>query len=468
MIDVLINNATIVTMNENRDILKKASIAIGKDRIIEIGFNEDMVVKYKDAKKIIDATDKVVFPGLINTHTHSFQSLAKGLGDDRVLYNWLVDAMFPTNSKMDPESSYYAAALSFIDSLRSGTTTVVDYMHAHPVPGNSDAVIKCFKDIGMRGIFARGYIDEGGQYGTPKEIMNDFDTIFGDCRRLLEKYHNSGNGRIKIWIAPSAVWLSSKESLLESKKLADEYNTNITIHTYETKFDGEATIAIHGMSEIDTLENYGLLGPNLLMVHCVHLDDETIDIMKRYDVKVSHNPVSNMYLSSGVAPIPKLIEKGVTCSLATDGAASNSNNDMLEVLKCSALMQKVYHLDPTIISAEKVLELATIEGARAIGLEDEIGSLEIGKKADLFIFNPANSVKSIPMHNPVSTLIYSSSQVNIETVLVDGDVILENGVVTNVDEEHIIKKGQDIADEVSYISGTYIQRDRTWKKDKNI
>lgn len=463
VIDLLISNGTIVTVNKEREIIEQGAIAIKEDQIVDIGSAKALTEKYKGAKKVIDARGKAVFPGLINTHNHLFQSLLKGLGDDRVLSDWLVQVMFPSAAKLTPEEAYYGALLGCMDGIHSGTTTVMDYMHAHPGPGLADAVIKAFKDLGIRGVLGRGYMDNGADFGTPKDIMQDRKTIEADCVRLLDTYHNTNNGRIKIWIAPAAVWLSTKDSLLMSKRLADAYHTGITIHISETPFDREASKVLHGNWDIDVLEELGILGPNVLMVHCVHLTPRDIRMTKYFNAKVSHNPVSNMYLSSGVAPIPRMIESGITVGIATDGAASNNTNDMLEVLKLAALMQKVHHLDPTIITAEKVLEMATIDGACALGMEDEIGSLEIGKKADLFIFNPTLSATAVPMHNPVSTLVYSSSSSNIETVIVDGKVIMENKELTTVNQREVLTKIQKVAENLSVKAGTYKYKKRPWR-----
>jgi 5-methylthioadenosine/S-adenosylhomocysteine deaminase len=208
---------------------------------------------------------------------------------------------------------------------------------------------------------------------------------------------------------------------------------------------------------------YGLLDERTLLVHCVQLNDRDIRMVKYHGAKVSHNPVSNMYLSSGVAPIPKMQLAGIDTALGTDGAASNNSNDMLEVLKFAALLQKVTHRDPTIITAEKVLEMATIEGARCIGMDREIGSIEIGKHADLFVLNPERNIKAIPMHNPVSTLVYSCGMDNVETVFVDGEPVLYEGVLTTMDEEIVIKRCRLQADDLIERAGTAKHKRRPWR-----
>ena len=218
-------------------------------------------------------------------------------------------------------------------------------------------------------------------------------------------------------------------------RVTNEYKSGFTVHISETPFDRAAAQELHGLPDAEVLEDLGIVGPNVLMVHCCYLTDRDIAMAKKYDMKVSHNVCSNQYLSSGVADVPKMLRSGLTVSLGVDGAASNNAQDMVELMKFTALQHKVTTRDPLAMTAEKVLEMATIDGARALGMEDEIGSLEAGKKADLVIFDPLECPKAIPMHNPVSTLVYSASMKNIVGAMVDGKVVMENGVITTVKDE---------------------------------
>ncbi len=463
MIDLLIKDTTIVTVNAKREILYHAAIAIDQGRIVAIGESKLLEQRYAACKKTISAEEKAVFPGLINTHNHLFQTNLKGMGDDKVLKDWLTDMTFPSAAHLNPEDCYTGAMIGCLEGLHSGVTTQLDYMYPHPVDGLDEAVIQCFKDLKIRGIFGRGYMDTGECYGVQKAIMQTPEKIAADVRYLVEKYHNTENGRLQICLAPAAVWSNSPASWEMTKKLYDELKINLTVHISETPFDREASEKLHGMPDIDVLESYGLMGPRTLMVHCVYLTDRDIRMCKVFDAKISHNPASNMYLSSGVAPIPKLNMAGVDVSLATDGAGSNNSNDMIEILKLAALLQKVHHKDPTVMTAEKVLEMATIEGAKAVGLENEIGSLEVGKKADLFIFNPELNFKAIPMHHPVSTLVYSASMQNVETVVIDGNIIMENSKVLLVDELAMAKRCRLQADDLAKRAGTLGLKTRVWK-----
>lgn len=463
MIDLLIRKTTIVTVNPQREVLYEYSLVVDNGRILDIGPYAQMDDKYPSVKKTIEAEGKAIFPGLINTHNHLFQTLFKGLGDDMALSDWLSKMTFPSSTHLSEEDCYVAGLIGSLEGIHSGVTTQLDYMYPHPKGNLSDGVIRAFEELGIRGILGRGYMDSGFEFGVQPKMAQSVTEIEKDVRRLAERYHNTQNDRIKVWLAPAAVWSNSRESLKMTKRLADEIGTGITIHISETPFDRQASEEYHGKPDIDVMEELGIMGPNFLMVHCVHLTDRDIRMSKIYDAKVSHNPLSNMYLSSGVPPIPKFNMAGLSVGLGTDGAGSNNSNDMIEVLKVTPLMQKVTHRDPTIMTAEKVVEMATIEGARAIGLDAEIGSLEVGKKADLFIFNPALDMKAIPMHNPVSTLIYSSGNKNIETVLVDGRLVMENSVVLGVDEAAVAKLGQKTADDLSARAGTLALKKRPWK-----
>lgn len=463
MIDLLIKNAMIVTVNKEREVLKRHSLAVKDDCIIDIGPDQVLENKYQDVKKVIDAENKILFPGLINTHNHLFQNLLKGLGDDKVLSDWFADMTAPSAAHLTPEDVYHSAMLGCVQGIRSGTTTMLDYMYPHPVANLSDGVIKAFRELKIRGIFGRGMMDTGEQFGTQKSIMQDVQTIEEDCRRLLDNYHGIDNDRIHVWLAPAAIWSCTEECLKVTWNLAQEYNTGYTVHISETPFDREAARQLHGEPDVEVLQKLGILGPNVLMVHCVYLTERDIRMAKYNDMKVSHNAVSNMYLASGVAPIPRMVESGISVGVATDGAASNNSQDMIETLKMTALLQKVHSTDPTIITAEKVLELATIDGARAVGLDDKIGSLEIGKKADFFIYNPALSAKSIPMHNPVSTLVYSGSESCVETVIIDGNIVMEDGVILVTDEMKVIATAQHTADQLAERAGTSKNKERGWR-----
>ena len=449
MLDHLLKNGIIVTVDSQRQVFFDGAVAVQGDRIVEVGPTKDLEAKYTDVAKVTDLGGKIVFPGFVNTHNHLFQTLLKGLGDDMVLKDWLETMTFPAATNLRREDCYLGAMLGCMEGLHSGITTMLDYHYPQPTDHLSDGVVDAFRELGIRGILGRGCMNTGKQFGVHPGIMQQTPEIEADVRRLMETYHNSENGRIKVWVAPAAMWSNTRENLEMLWRVANEYKSGFTVHISETPWDRDACQELHGKPDAEMLEELGIVGPNVLMVHCCYLTDKDIAMARKYDMKISHNVCSNQYLSSGVADVPKMLRNGLTVSLGVDGAASNNAQDMVELMKFTALQHKVATRNPLSMSAEKVLEMATIDGARALGLENEIGSLESGKKADLVIFDPYTCPKAIPMHNPVSTLVYSSSIQNIVGAMVDGKVLMENGVITTVkDEKEIYRKVQKCAEDL--------------------
>ncbi|MEG0228509.1 MAG: amidohydrolase family protein, partial [Lachnospiraceae bacterium] len=333
MIDHLITNAIIVTVNKKREILYHGAIAIKGNEIADIGESDFLIKKYPNVKKMTDVGGKIIFPGFINTHNHLFQTLLKGLGDDMVLKDWLATMTFPAATNLTPEDCYQAAMLGCMEGIHSGITTMLDYMYPHNREGLSDGVIQAFKELGIRGILGRGTMNTGEEFGVQKGIMQPIEVVEKDLRRLFETYHNTENGRIKIWVAPAAMWSNTRDMLEMLWKVTNEYQSGFTVHISETPFDREAAKVLHGKFDAEMLEELGIVGPNVLMVHCCYLTEKDMEMAKKHDIKVSHNVCSNMYLSSGVAPIPELLTQGITCSLGVDGAASNNAQDMVELMK---------------------------------------------------------------------------------------------------------------------------------------
>lgn len=437
-IDLIIKNAYLITMNAKREVIPNACIAVEGDKILAVG--TDALLEQYQADKVIDAAGKYVFPGFISTHSHLFQTMLKGLGRDKFLIDWLNSSVRVALHNFDEETVYYAALLGCMEGIRSGTTTILDYMYAHPIAGLDDCVTQAFEDIGIRGVLGRAFTNVASfppEIACPRvETERDF---FDDVRRLNAKYQN--HSRISACMAPGIIWDHTDEGFREMRSTANELHMPITMHLVETPDDDAFSREKYGEDTIPHLERLGVLGPDFIAVHCVYMKDEDLDTFKKYDVKVSHNPNSNMVLASGVARIPEMLEKGITVSLACDGSASNDTQNMLEVIKAASLMQKVHHRDPSLMPASTVLELATLGGARTLGRESELGSVEAGKKADFILFDPL-SPWSAPVYDPVSTLTYACSPDNIKAVVIDGKVVLEDGHMTTVDEEKVIREAQ--------------------------
>jgi 5-methylthioadenosine/S-adenosylhomocysteine deaminase len=459
--DVMITGATVVTLNPARNMLRNAAVVVQDGRIAAVESEPARVAAW-EAKRTIDGTDRVVFPGLVNTHTHMFQTLLKGLGDDLGKKDWVQQMASLSSAYLTEEDCYVAALLGCVEGLRTGTTTVLDYMYAHPHPHLSDAVIRAFRETGIRGVFARSYNNTGVENGLPPEVVRPVDETMEDIERLIETYHGTENGRIQVWVAPNTIWGQTEEGILRGKELAVRYGVGISMHVSETPWELECSLRQFGQRDLPFLDSLGVLGPDFLAVHCVYLDEREVRTLKLRDVRVSHNTIANMYLSAGEAPVPEMLMAGVTVGLGTDGAASNNNMNMVQMLKFTALLHKVMRRDPTVITAEKVLEMATIDGARALNLDAEVGSIEVGKKADLILVD-FRAPNTTPNHHPVSTLVYSASGSEVKTVLVDGRVVVDEGRICTVDEGEVLKEATARAQSLARRAGTDHLARREWR-----
>jgi 5-methylthioadenosine/S-adenosylhomocysteine deaminase len=440
--DLIVTRASIVTMDGERRLLQDGAIAVRGDTIQAIGGTEEITREYR-AGRLIDAADKVVFPGFINTHSHLFQVLLKGLGRDKALFEWLDASVRRAICRITPERIRAAAVVGCLENLSSGTTTVMDYQYCHGHLGTDDAVIAAIEETGIRAVMARGMARVAS---FPPDCMPPVqeteDDFFADIERLAEAFRN--HPRVSIGMAPGIIWDLSEQGYRRVRRLADKRGLIITMHLNETEEDDRYSQKTYGMDTVPFLEKLGILGPDFVAVHCVNMHDDDIETFRRHDVRVSHNPVSNMILASGVARIPDFQKAGLTVSLGTDGAASNDSQDMMETLKTTALIHKCARRDATVVPAAAVLEMATLGGAKCIGREKDLGSLEAGKKADFFIFNP-KTPRSVPMADPIATLVYSATEENIETTVVGGVVVMENRRSLLLDQDAALNACQSAA-----------------------
>jgi len=424
---ILIKNALILKPNfEN----KKQSLLIKDDLISEIA---DEIDEGK-AGKIIDAEGKILLPGLINTHTHLSMTLFRGLADDLSLDSWLNDHIWPMEANLNGDYCYIGALLGAVELIKSGTTTFSDmYFYM-------EDVARAVDDAGIRAVLSYGMIDFGDAERRENEIRENLE-LFRACNGMAD-------GRIKVFLGPHSPYTASEELLVKVRELADEYNMGIHIHVSETQKEINDSMEERGIRPFEYLEKIGLLGPDVVAAHCVWLSDEEIEIIKKHDVKVSHNPCSNMKLASGVAPVSKLMEKGVCVSIGTDGASSNNNLDLIEELKTASLLQKVSTLDPKVLSSDEAIQMATIRGAEALGLDSQIGSIEVGKKADLILIdtNVANMVPD--SSNITSNIVYSANGSNVDTTICNGKILMENKKLTVLDEDEIFAKARQAIKEL--------------------
>jgi 5-methylthioadenosine/S-adenosylhomocysteine deaminase len=438
----ILADASVVTMNGPRDILDRGSILIEKNRIAGIGTAARLAAKSPNAE-IIDCFETIIIPGMVNTHTHLFQTLLKGPGDDMVLKKWFTCMTGPAAAELTAADAHIAALHGCIESIRSGVTTLVDFMYAHPRPGPTRAVIEAFEQTRMRGFVCRGFLSAGTEYGVPESLIETPEQALKDARALILDQNKPG-GRVQVGLAPCMIWALGEEALRETRRAADELGALVTIHVSETLFEIEHSLKCYNSTDTAFLSRIGFLKPDVLAVHCVKCSSADIELLRRHDVKVSHNPCSNMYLASGLAPIPEMLKAGVTVGLASDGPASSNNHSLFHAMKFAALIQKGFHGDATIMTASQVLEMATIGGARAVGLESEIGSIEIGKKADLAVIDLRDAFVS-PIHDPVSALVYSALGHEVRDVVIDGTIVMRDRKMLTADEETVRKRAQRAA-----------------------
>jgi len=443
--DLLVTAAGVVTVDPSNTILRPGALAVSGRQIVAVGSPDELSRAYAP-KKRIDAPACWVFPGLINTHNHLWQTMLKGLGDDMGLIDWIQRLLVPTMPLIDDETAYLGSALGALESARSGCTTVLDFMHHFPRHSLYDETIRAFEEIGGSLVMARTLRDNVSRVTTSFAEDLTLEQQLAHVEAMLERY-----GRDRVWAAPGTVWGMSVDGLKAVRVFADRLGIMLTIHMNEVAFDSEESVRRNGMRSVPLLASIGFLNDDVLHAHGVWNDDEDIRLLAKHGCAVSYNPISNMYLGSGVPPIVKMREAGVRLSLATDGAASNNSQDMIEALKFGALLQKVVHQDSTVVTAPEILRMATVGGADALHRPD-LGSLEPGKQADFFLFDPRHP-KSTPLHDPISTLVYTGSEHNVVTTVAAGRIVLEDGVITSVNEGELLAQAQAAADRLARQAG---------------
>ncbi|MDR2623251.1 MAG: amidohydrolase [Methanobrevibacter sp.] len=422
---ILIENGTLITpKDESIKTAKNMSVLIENDKITEISNK----ISKSCVDKVICGKGKIIMPSIVNTHTHVSMSLFRGLADDLELNSWLSEYIWPMESKLDREIVYHGAMLSNIEMIRSGTTTFNDMYFLMEDVGNAAI------DSGIRGCLSHGMIDFGDYDKRKNEIKS--------ALKLLK--YCKGKNRLKGFLGPHSPITASEELLLQSRKMANKYGVGLHVHVSETKKEVDDILDAKNMRPFQYLDDIGFLSEDVVAAHCVWLSDKEIDIIKAHDVKVSYNPSSNMKLSSGIAPIHELLAKKVSVSLGTDGSASNNNLDMFEEIKIGSLLQKVHVSNPMALSAEESFKLITINGAKALGLNDEIGSIEIGKKADIILFDTLSPNLTPNTNSLISHLIYSGNGSNVDTTICNGKILMENKQLKVLNEKDIIEKANNV------------------------
>jgi len=445
-VDLIIENAKILDKSNSGSSSQNVSLVIDSGKILKIGDQDTLKTKY-ESNQVWDAGGKLLVPGFINTHCHLFQTFMRGLGKDLPFIQWMTNSVRLMMPNMDEESIYLSAMVGCMESIRSGVTTLVDFMYAHVKPHYADHVLRAFDDCGIRGVLARGMTDVDRLPGSPARPASfaTAEQSLAEIDRTRKIYEN--HPRISFALAPSVIWGMTYNGLKDIADYASKNKMLVTMHILETVDDDQYSQEKYGKSTMRTLEDIGILSTDFLGVHAIRLSDDDIGLFKQYNSRISYNPVANMILGSGVAPIVELSKQGIQISLGTDGAASNDSQNLIEVMKTGALLQKVYNRDSAALSAREIFSMATEQGAACINMQDKIGSLIEGKQADILAID-LQKPNTTPCYDPIASLVYSGNSENIASVFVEGELIYNQGKFTKINETDILARAQHKAEDL--------------------
>jgi 5-methylthioadenosine/S-adenosylhomocysteine deaminase len=426
-VDWLISGPTVVTMDAARHVYHDGAVAIRGDRIVAVGPAAEIDAKYHAAHQL-KRTDGILLPGLINGHTHAAMTLFRGLGDDENLQDWLQHYIFPAEAKnVSPAFVRAGTQLALAEMIRSGTTTFADMYYFE------DDIAQVTKQAGERAVLGETVIDfPAPDNKTPAQAL-------AYTKKFIE--HWRGDSLITPAVAPHAIYTVSAANLRASAALARGEHAPLLIHLAETKKEVDDSLKAHHLTPVAYLNSLGVLGPDMVAAHCVWVNAADMRLLARHGVGCVYNPSSNLKLADGMAPVTKLLAAGVAVGLGTDGAASNNNLDLLRENDFAAKLQKLATMDPTALPAEQALALATSEGARALHMEREVGSIEAGKKADL-VFLTLDSPHAVPLYNVYSQIVYALESSDVNTVFVGGRPLLLNRRLTTLDEPAILSRAR--------------------------
>lgn len=426
-VDLLVYNGQIVTMDKALTVLEGGWIATSGDRILGMGKGPLPGMR---PKRRIDARGGIVLPGLVNGHTHAAMTLFRGLADDLPLMDWLKGYIFPAEQRMDEDFVHVGSLLACAEMLLSGTTTFCDmYLF-------EDAVARAAAAAGLRCLAGEVLYDfPSPNYGPPEQGL-------AYTAWLMEKWE--GHPLVGIAVEPHSLFTCSPGLLQEASALARSHERPLILHVGETRSEIEEIARHYHRRPFEHLHDLGLLGPDLIAAHCVHLDPREQALCVEHGVKVIHNPESNMKLASGIAPVPELLAAGATVGLGTDGCASNNDLDLFSEMDMAAKLHKVRAMDPTVMDAVTVLRMATSEGARALGMEKEIGTLEPGKKADIIVLD-THKPHLTPMYNPYSHLVYAAKAADVSHSIVNGTLVVEERRLLTLDLEEVMGRASEKA-----------------------
>ncbi len=419
-LDLLIKNVDIITGNDGNMIIEHGFIGVSDKKI---SFVSDKLPQGVSFEKEIDGNGKIAMPGLVNSHSHSAMTLMRNYADDIALEAWLFDNIFPIEAKLTDKDVYWGTMLGIAEMLKSGVTAFADmYMFM-------DDVARAVTETGIKANLCKSPVQffEGGELKRLDRSQGTID--------YYNQYHNSADGRIKVFVEIHSTYMFNERTLTNAASLAKELKTGIHIHLLETATEVESSKRDYGMTSVEICKKTGVLDVPVLAAHCVHLTDGDLEIMKEMNCSISHNPTSNLKLGSGIARVPEMLKMGINVCLGTDGASSNNNLNMFEEMNLAALIHKGVAMDPQLMKADTILKMGTRNGASAIGFSDT-GKIAEGMKADIILID-TDKPHFYPKNNPLSTIVYSAQASDVDTVIVDGRILMLNREFTAIDEEKI-------------------------------
>ena len=432
-VDLLIRGGTVVSMDGQDSVTEQGAVAVRGERIVAVGSDADLAAKYQ-AKRSLDASGMVVMPGLINAHTHVPMVLLRGLADDLPLMEWLNQNIFPTEAQnVDDQFVRWGTRLGCLEMILGGTTTYVDMYYFE------DAIAEETANIGMRGVLGQTVVD------FPAPDNKTWPDAMACCEQYVRKWKK--HRLITPAIAPHALYTVSADHLKETLAFAQRHDIPCLIHLSENQLEMKQIREQHGVTPVAYLEQLGLLDKHVLAAHLCYANEDDVKMLARRGVGAAHCPQSNMKMGEAAAPTPQMLRAGLAVGLGTDGAASNNDLNMWEEMDTAAKLHKLATQDPTVLNARQVLEMATIGGARAIRLDHDIGSLEVGKRADLILVR-MDQPHQTPLYNVYSQLVYATKASDVETVIINGQVIMENRQVLTVDESEVLAKAREYGDQI--------------------
>jgi cytosine/adenosine deaminase-related metal-dependent hydrolase len=457
MVSILISRGTIITMDKNRRVIRDGAVLVQGDRITQVGKAEEIKAKPR-AEFEMDAGGMVVLPGLIDTHVHLAQALLRGCADDTSLIDWLQKFVWPLQGNFGPDDGKASAELCMLEMIKSGTTTFLESL-LHSRYG-FNGIAQSLQNSGMRGMLAKTVMGLPG-YGTEKSIMHpgmveDAETCLHEVDTHFKNWNGRADGRIGVWYGARSLGGCTRELYERIAKGAEKLGTGVTMHLSEVQEDVRYAKKEFGMMPAELMNQVGLVGRNVVFAHGVWLAEKEWQILASKGASVAHCPSSNMKLASGIAKVPEMLETGVNVGLGCDGGPSNNCYDMVREMKAASLLQKARLLDPLTMKAERVLEMATVNGARALGLENDLGAIEVGKKADLIIMS-LKKPHLTPALNPVSNLVYAAAGSDVNTVIIDGRIVMENRVVNTLKEEEVVEEAGDRGEKLLRRAGLEVE-----------